>query len=364
MVQQANATYHLCGLFDALFDVGWVAEHLFAFGYDAATLDTDDGGTVENDFVNRSIQHVRTAVDGTKPGEPLGQLAKAVQRIQIRALAVASQRVAVQLDALNQIGGRFVDVVVVQVQRQGVAGEVLRVLVQPELGVQLLGRHALRVDVLPRFRIVLLEVLHEYEEVAETSFLEYAHQVRRQRLLLVHRHLVDLTALVHVATLDRLEFQVARHARVYEQLDQQSVGHQELGHQIDVPIASAPVLLFLRFAGAELLEQLLKRRDGRRLAAVVLVPVDVQHFLAGHRQHAGQDAFLEPGAQHYAVVLLVHRSATLRYGPDDDGDNGRKKKKKRGADRRARHRLRITGLLDGTATCAFYDRRASADRQQ
>lgn len=322
MVQQANATNHLCGLFDSLFDVGWVAEHLFAFGYDTATLDADDGGAVKNDFVNRSVQHVRATIDGAKPGEPLGQLAKAVQRIQVRALAVASQRVAVQLDALDQIGGRLVDVVVVQVQRQGVAGEVLSVLVQPELGVQLLGRHALRVDVLPRFRIVLLEVLHEYKEVAETPFLEYAHQVRRQRLLLVHRHLVDLTALVHVATLHRLELQVARHARVYEQFDQQPVGHQELGHQVDVPVASAPVLLLLRFGGAELLEQVWQRRDGRRLAAVVLVPVDVQHLLAGHRQHTGQDALLEPGAQHDAVVLLVHRSATLRCGPDDD-DNGR-----------------------------------------
>lgn len=53
-------------------------------------------------------------------------------------------------------------------------------------------------------------------------------------------------------------------------------------------------------------EQVFERRDGGRLAAVVLVAVDVQHPFAADRQHARQDALFEASAEHDRVIFFVH----------------------------------------------------------
>lgn len=106
---------------------------------------------------------------------------------------------------------------------------------------------------------------------------ELTHQIAGEGLLLVDGHLADLAAHVHVAALDRLELQVPSYARMDEQLDEQPVGHQELGDQVHVPVSATAILLALQLQ-AELVEQLLERGNRGRLAAIVFVPVDVQHL--------------------------------------------------------------------------------------
>jgi len=53
-------------------------------------------------------------------------------------------------------------------------------------------------------------------------------------------------------------------------------------------------------------EQILEGRDGGRLAAVVLVAVDVQHPFTADGEHAREDAFLQAGAEDNRVVFLIH----------------------------------------------------------
>lgn len=68
-------------------------------------------------------------------------------------------------------------------------------------------------------------------------------------------------------------------------------------------------------------EQVLEGRDGGRLAAVILVAVDVQHPFAADGQHAREDALLQAGAEDNRVVLLIH----VCVGREADRRGGRRK---------------------------------------
>lgn len=61
-------------------------------------------------------------------------------------------------------------------------------------------------------------------------------------------------------------------------------------------------------------EQVLEGRDGGRLAAVVLVAVDVQHPFAADGEHPREDALLQAGAEDDRVVLLIHVRAGREAG--------------------------------------------------
>ena len=53
----------------------------------------------------------------------------------------------------------------------------------------------------------------------------------------------NLSLLVDIRSFDRLELQVSCHARMNEQLDEKSIGHQEFRNEVDIPVATAAVLL-------------------------------------------------------------------------------------------------------------------------
>ena len=93
-----------------------------------------------------------------------------------------------------------------------------------------------------------------------------------------------------------------------EELDKLTIGHQKLWNEVDIPVPAAAVGFLVWGRLTELGEELLQRRDGGRLAAVVFVPVHVQDFLPGDGQHPRQDTLGEAGAQDDTVVFLIHRS--------------------------------------------------------
>jgi len=70
-----------------------------------------------------------------------------------------------------------------------------------------------------------------------------------------------------------------------EQLDKLSLGHQKLRDEIHIPV-SATAVRFVRLAEPELGEELIERREGRRLSAVVFVPVHMENLFSRHRQHS------------------------------------------------------------------------------
>ena len=108
MVEYANGAYDLADLLHAAGHIRRIAYDELALGRLLARLDAAHLAVLAaHDLVHRLVQHVRAAVDGAQASEALRQLAKAVQRIQVRRLAVADQRLAVQLDALDGLLGRL-----------------------------------------------------------------------------------------------------------------------------------------------------------------------------------------------------------------------------------------------------------------
>ena len=133
---------------------------------------------------------------------------------------------------------------------------------------------------------------------------------------------LKLTLPEHIGTFEHLKFEVLGDARMDEQLDQNAVGHQKFWYQIDIPVARTAVVFHWHALQTELLEEILEWRDRGGLTAVVRVAIDVQHFLATHRQHAGQDALLQTGAQNDSVVFFIHfncareRVSSIEYNQD------------------------------------------------
>lgn len=68
------------------------------------SLDTNGAVALVDQLINVGVEHVGTAINGRETSKALRQLAKAIERVDVRRLAVASDRVAVHADTLN--GGR------------------------------------------------------------------------------------------------------------------------------------------------------------------------------------------------------------------------------------------------------------------
>ena len=91
--------------------------YLFALSSFTAGPDSNDlSGFIKNDFVDRLVQHVRTAVDGAQAGKSLRQFAETIKGIQIGRLAISGQRIAVELDLLERQAARNLEIGVVPVK--------------------------------------------------------------------------------------------------------------------------------------------------------------------------------------------------------------------------------------------------------
>merc|ERR1711976_38022 len=81
VVQQANATDDLTGLFHLVRYVRGITVDLLALGRLRSGSDTNDLSAFHDDLVDRLIQHVSAAVDSGKSSEALGKFAQTVQGI-------------------------------------------------------------------------------------------------------------------------------------------------------------------------------------------------------------------------------------------------------------------------------------------
>src|SRR5690242_11042509 len=132
-------------------EVGRVSEDLLGFGLELhswagvvlllhSSLDTDDLATIVEELVDISVEHICTTVDSRETSEALRKFAQAVQRVDVRRLAVACHRVDIETNALDCFvcGALLVDVVVGLVQGHGVTDEVTSCGLQSELVVDVL----------------------------------------------------------------------------------------------------------------------------------------------------------------------------------------------------------------------------------
>lgn len=111
------------------------------------SLDTDGLGALVQDLVDVGVEHVGAAIDSRQAGEALGELAETVERVDVGGLAVPGDRVAVEADALDGLGGLAlgIDVLISKVESHGMANEVAGGSFKTELVVDLLQSHCVDV---------------------------------------------------------------------------------------------------------------------------------------------------------------------------------------------------------------------------
>jgi hypothetical protein len=95
-------------------------------------------------------------------------------------------------------------------------------------------------------RVLGVERAHPLDEALHAALLKEAHQGRLEGLAGVRGHLGDGgfggAALLDVAAGDLLELEVAGDVGRDEDVGQLARRHEELGHQVDVPVVEAAVL--------------------------------------------------------------------------------------------------------------------------
>ena len=155
VLQDADSAEHVADNLNLVGEVGWVTQDHAGLGLELHLgLDAGHGGldtsglvALVKDLVDLGVEHVRATVDSRETGEALRKLAKTVQGVDVRGLAVPGNRVTVQADPLDGLSSltRLLDVAIVQVQGHGMADEVPSGGLKAELVVDILHRAILEV---------------------------------------------------------------------------------------------------------------------------------------------------------------------------------------------------------------------------
>ena len=108
---------------------------------------------------------------------------------------------------------------------------------------------------LVRSRVFRLEFANPFQELLSPALLEHAHGRRAQSFTCVGRHLghsgLGTLSLLDVATGNLLELEVSRNIGRNQNVRQLAICHQQLRHQIHVPVVDAAILLPGLLAGGD-----------------------------------------------------------------------------------------------------------------
>merc|ERR1719234_258307 len=189
VVHKTDTPHHLPRLLHLVANIGRITVDLLTFGCLSTTFDTNHLSSLVDDLINGFVQHVGSSVDSRQACKALWQLAQPIEGVKVWRLSISCQRVTVELDSLQCLCARLFQVIVIPEQSQCVSHKVRGILIKPKFLVDLSHGGGLGVNILPGLGVLLAEVLDKDEEVLESSFLEEAHEVRGERLLLICRHL-------------------------------------------------------------------------------------------------------------------------------------------------------------------------------
>ena len=305
VVEETDAPNDLTGGSDRILgEVRGITDDHLGLGHFIARLDAVRNAVgILEDFINVTVQHKGSTMDSAETREALGQTAKTVQGVDVRAGTVASQGVAVALQLLDSGGSGLIEVVVVKLEAHGVRDELMRFGDKTKVNVQLSHGHCVEITSLVSFGLVGLVLVNVDEELAEATLLEQSHERRSKGLLGGGGDLQNLTVLVHVRSINGLELQVASYLGMEEHLGKITAGHDELGDQIDVVVAVGAEER-RGLTGLELFIQVGKV-ERSTVGTVVSVAIDVQDLHALDTEQTGNDALLEAGAHDDGIVLAI-----------------------------------------------------------
>ena len=308
VVHQADGPDDLAvdlGLARNISEVRWITDDDLRIRLLALALDTDSLAVLQEDLVNWSVQHVGTTPDGAKPGERLRKVTKTVHWVEVRAVLVLElgDGVAVELHLLKKFLAAPLQVSVIWLEGHGVTDEGHGTGVEASILHKLVGGHRL---VLSELRVlwILNDLTGLLEEGLKPPLLHETDEGSLEGFASSARDLVDLLALVDIRAADELEVQGLADLGVNESLDKETVGHDELRDEVNVPVPVVAKLL-RSWLAEELLEEL-GDVEGSAVSTIEVVAVNVQDLLAGNGKKTRQKALLEASATCDHIVCFLH----------------------------------------------------------
>mmetsp|Transcript_18508 Transcript_18508/g.44229 ORF Transcript_18508/g.44229 Transcript_18508/m.44229 type:complete len:436 (+) Transcript_18508:223-1530(+) len=284
VVEDAHRSDDLADLLELAREVARVTDDKFAPGDLAAALHTDRfTRIIENHLCIGLVEHVRSSMDSAEPSKCLGELAKPVQGVDVGGLDAleAEEGLVVQLDLHHrgQCGLRQVAVLAVEGDR--VPDEVDRLGLKAVFGVELCHGHGAQIHARMGLWVLRAVILEVQEEIARPALLKHPHERRAECLVVVRRHLVDLSLHINVAAIHCLELEVLSDVCVHKHTHKFTISHDELGNNVHVVVSARAKRLRRFLSWAELLPELLKTQ-GSRLSTVIVVSVHVEDLQAFH----------------------------------------------------------------------------------
>ena len=296
-------------------NIGGVANHEWGLGGLVTGADTDDLAALHKDLIDRGVQHVGTTVNGAQTRERLGETSETVHWVQEWRATILTHGFLVELHLWEGVVGGHLQVAVITLHGDSVTKEINGVLLEAGLLEQLSAGLLGVVEVVPGLLVTKIDLLHRLVEVGKSLLLEEAHEWGLESLHLIGWHLVDdvlgraeqttLLCLHHVGGINTLPLEVAGDLGVEEHLDELTVGHNELGDQVHIPVSVVAVLLGWLSAWSEHRPQVGQVERGS-VGTVVGVAVQVEDLLALDREQTRKNALLQTSTAHNHVVSLVH----------------------------------------------------------
>ena len=145
--EDTDGTDNLSGLLDLVGEVGRVSNNKLAFGdFSVLALHSSNFSLLIGDYsLEGLVEHVRSSVDGRETSEPLWELSKAIEGVDVGGLSISGKRLCVQPAPVNGEVGWLVKIRVVAVECQSMSYEVNGVCSERELGKDVLHGHLAQV---------------------------------------------------------------------------------------------------------------------------------------------------------------------------------------------------------------------------
>mmetsp|Transcript_12560 Transcript_12560/g.26498 ORF Transcript_12560/g.26498 Transcript_12560/m.26498 type:complete len:351 (-) Transcript_12560:526-1578(-) len=204
MIQKADASNNLASCPDLLFGkVRRIADNKLSPSHFISTLHPHGFSfVIVDDFIDITIEHEGTSVNGAKTRKTFRESSKAIDRVDVRASSISRQGVAVSLEFLHRWQCGLIKMVVVQLQTHRVGYELVGISDKPEGVVELPHGHFGQVLPLVSIRFGFIVGINIKKETAETTFFKKSHERRFKCLLRSRRDLEHFPPFVDERSLD------------------------------------------------------------------------------------------------------------------------------------------------------------------
>lgn len=291
VVQNANCSNYLpFWNKSVLGGIARVANHNWSTGcLVSASYSTNFSTSVESDFVNLGVQHVGSSMDSAKSTECLGQSTKTIDWVQEATGSVLAVTLKIKLHLFDRVDSWLVKISIRILQCNCVTQEIDSVFVKVVVLENVLHGCLMDVEVVPSLRVIEVDLADELVQIDQSLFFEHAHQAGLNSFGVVswhfaHRHacvrkVTCCLVLAHVTSSHALPLQVLCHLSDQQHFDEFSIGHNEFGDHVYIPISVVAQVFWWILVGSELLPEVgqVKRSS---LTSIVFVSVQMKHLFA------------------------------------------------------------------------------------